>query len=425
MRQRLATFAGVALVSFAAAAFAHYFRWTISALIGRIAGDRNTVHAVERSSRFGVGVLVFVGLIVAGSLGRWAQRRWGTRIGLSRVVEADDASVPVLGGSLVRASSVLVAMTSLASLGREAAILETGGSAGAAVGRRLGVRPTWLAASGIAAAFAAAYHAPIGAVFFVREHVWKSTDRMLTVFAACGAGMALMLSRLVFRDTAPFPRANHPLSLRAIAATAACLVPVYVAARVFAALRTRAVVFGSTSTGRAALATRVGCAVAAAVLIAAVPLTSGNGMEAIRRSAVQASLAVGSAMLVAKLAATMMSLATGVPGGVFAPSLVVGAGAAMLTIVVAASFGFGSSSLAWDAIAGTMAVTVLVSVRAPLAAVFVVAELCGDWRLVPISAAVVAVVLLVERRFPALSPKPGSAMLAPREQASISGSVGN
>jgi chloride channel protein, CIC family len=408
-RRRFVAGCSVALVAFVSASFAHFFRRFVAAAVRLLGEDSNPVKAAELTNRALVVAVGVVGVWCASIVCRSVFGRFGSRVGFARAIDADTEVVPAVPGAAARAAAIVIAMGSFASVGREAAMLETGASLGAAAGRRLGVRPSALAATGIAAAFAGAYNAPIAAVFFVRQHLWASAgrvaDRTVTAFACAGAIVGFGTARFIYGDSALFPQAMHPFAVRVWLTSVVCIAPVYGSARMFVALRARAGQFGLLSVGKRALAVRTGFVVLGAVVVALVPLTSGNGMDAIRRSATQATFAVAVALLVAKLVATMAPIAAGVTGGVFAPSLAVGAGAAMTTVLVLGKVGFGVDGLAWDAIAATMAVTVTITMRAPLVAVFVVAEVCGDWRLVPVSAVVTGLVLLAERLLPSLASK--------------------
>jgi chloride channel protein, CIC family len=407
-RRRSVAVISAALVAFVSASFAHLFRRLVTAVVRLVGGNSNPVQAVESTNRFVVVLVGVVGVFGTAFVCRWVFARYGTRVGFARAIDADTGVVPAIPGALARAAAIVVAMGSFASVGREAAMLEMGASFGAATGRRLGVRPSALAATGIAAAFAGAYNAPIAAVFVVRQHLWASAgriaDRTVTVFAISGAIGGFLTARFVYDDGPLFPQATHPFAGRVWMLSLVCIAPVYVSARLFVFLRASAGRFGLLSSGKRALAVRVGFVFVGAIVVALVPMASGNGMDAIRRSATQATFAVAAALLAAKMVATMAAIAAGVTGGVFAPSLAVGAGAAMTTALVLGKFGFGVDGLAWDAIAATMAVTVLVTMRAPLVAVFVVAEVCGDRRLVLVSVVVTGLVLLAEWLLPSLAP---------------------
>ncbi len=386
------------------ATFAHLYREAMQQSARLLGGSTDSVRAVEQSNRWFVAGGLFVALAVSALWSRRNTTRFGTDVGLETVARADQEPIPSVAGTLARAGSVLLTMVSFGSLGREAPILEAGGSLGAAAGRRLAVRPVALAAAGIAAAFASAYHAPIAAIFYVREHAVRDTDRVVTAYAAIGAVGGFVFSAVVFHAVAPFPAARHPLTVRSLVMTAACVLPVHLAARIFFAARRRAVAVRRRAPG--SFTHVLPWAALAALTVAVFPLTAGNGMDAIRRMAATSTFSIGVALLVSKLVATVATLATGVPGGVFSPSLAISGGAALAALAGLSRLGFGSGDVRWDAIASTMAMAVLVGTRAPLTAVFVIAEMCGDWRLVPVSCAVVGFGLLLEHYADRLMPGP-------------------
>src|SRR5690606_11400593 len=114
-----------------------------------------------------VGVL----LVAAALLGRQAARRH-RHLGITAVAASarGEAHEPSMIATLVRSSGTWLASAGMVPVGRESAILETGGAFGSLAGRRVGRRAV-LAPAGIAAAFAAAYHAPIAGVIYVEEHL--------------------------------------------------------------------------------------------------------------------------------------------------------------------------------------------------------------------------------------------------------------
>ncbi len=116
-----------------------------------------------------------------------------------------------------------------------------------------------------------------------------------------------------------------------------------------------------------------------------VPLTAGNGLDVIRRSALGATVSIAVVMVVGKLVATLATLAAGAPGGVFTPSLAIAAGTGLL---LAHAFNLGpidSGDARWNAVLALMAVAVVVGAHAPWVAIFVVPELTGDARLLALT----------------------------------------
>ncbi|CAB4870417.1 unannotated protein [freshwater metagenome] len=405
-RGLLLTFALAATVSAFGALFAHFFRESILFTLEHLGGDRRSTVVAADSSRLGVFALVTAGLLAAGWIGRIAMR-WGhERLGLAAVaVAARGAGAgPSMSGTLLRSSGTWLAMSTLSSLGREAAILETGGSFGAWLGRRMHRPPADLASTGIAAAFAAAYHAPIGAFLYVREHVVNRPERRTIACSLAGGVMGFLFS-LQFLGGAPvFHHGVDPLGGGAFVRAAAALIPAVIVTRAFFAVRKRLApsVEPAPESARIWLRSAVFAVVGGAV-VALVPLTSGNGMEAIRQGFTGATVGLGLALCFGKLVATSASIGSGAPGGVFSPSMAVAAGAALLSFEALAKLGVTLPGTPWDGMLAAMSVGIAVGTRSPLVGIVVVAELAGDARLLPVCGVAVGLAWLVERIIDAAS----------------------
>ena len=111
-----------------------------------------------------------------------------------------------------------------------------------------------------------------------------------------------------------------------------------------------------------------------------VPAVVGNGYEPLNHI-LDAGIAVSGVVLLvlAKMIATSGSVASGIPGGIFTPMLLVGAalGAGWSHV---ASFGPGSDAGSY-ALVG-MAAATAASIHAPLTAAIMVFELSGDYLIV-------------------------------------------
>ena len=155
------------------------------------------------------------------------------------------------------------------------------------------------------------------------------------------------------------------------------------------------------------------CVVIGAVLVASVPMASGNGMEALRSASTDTTVSIALALALAKLAATVATLRVGVPGGVFSPSLAVSAGWALLAFVGLEAAGFDLPGARWDGMIAAMAVGVAVGLGSPLLAAVVIPEMVGDVSLLPVCALVSFVAWYADRRlagwrsrrWPTLEPK--------------------
>lgn len=386
------------VVVVAAAGFAHLFRETAQLALEFYTDSTDPTSAAASRSRVIVFATVTIAVIVAAAIGRLVDRHWSHHVG----VEAVAASARGEGRSIsmratgVRALATWIVSSGMVSIGRESAIVESGGAVGAVAGRRFGGRGDAMAAAGIAAAFAAAYHAPIAALFYVGEHlkVWRS--RRAVTFALLGAGCGFLASIEWFDGRAIFPPLQGS-QVRMVELAMIAMVPAVLVSRGFLQLRVR--VHGGS------LARRLGnrrwlaigaLSVVAGAAVASFPSAAGNGMEALRDASVGTTVTLALALTVGKLIATTASLGAGAPGGVLTPTISVASGCALLTLLGAESLGL-TLTHPWDAMVAAMAIGVAVGLRSPLMAVFLVPELLGDYTLVPAIGLVVALAVGLDR----------------------------
>jgi len=414
----------VATVAAAAAGFARAFRWLIGEGVAVVAGVSDPIDAASSLPRWRLAATVAVAVFSAVAIGRLVTARYHQRLGMAAVAAAarGDGPGPSLAGSLTRATGTLAASVGLASIGRESAIIETGGSLGASAARLTRRPVALLATAGIAAAFSAAYHAPLAAVLYTHEHLGAGRHReqhsgagrhreqhragrhreqhKAVAYAAGGAVAGFATTRLLFGDETIFPAGVRPLSGATVSLALVALVPAYAASRLFFLVREHL----AARTARAGEAPEAwlrwlgpaALALAAGVAVAAVPTTAGNGMEAIEQAVDGPTVALALALLVGKLVATTFAIGAGAPGGIVSPSMAVAAGAALTTYHAAAELGVTLPGSWWDGALVAMAVGLAASVRSPLVAVVMVAEMTGDLRLVPLSALIVGACYLLD-----------------------------
>jgi CIC family chloride channel protein len=399
LRGLLLTFVLALTVSAFGALFARFFRESILFTLDHVGGDRSSTAVAQNSHRLVVFGLVTFGLVAAAWIGRVAQRWRHERLGLTAVADAARGlgTGPSVSGTLLRSSGTWVAMVSLASLGREAAILETGGSFGAWLGRTVKRPPADLAVTGIAAAFAAAYHAPIGAFLYVREHVVHQPMRRTAGCALAGGVLGWAISVQFLGGERVFASGDHPLRPGAFVHAAVGLVPALLATSLFFSLRQRVTPRTAPIIEcRRVWLRSIAFAIVGGLTVALVPLTSGNGMEAIRKGATGATVGLALALCLGKLIATAASVGSGAPGGIFSPSMAVAAGAALLCFEGLTKAGVNLPGSHWDGMLAAMSVGIAVGTRTPLVGIIVVAELAGDFRLIPVCALSVGGAKLLE-----------------------------
>jgi CIC family chloride channel protein len=340
-------------------------------------------------------------VLVAIALGWAAARRWPGQAGLEAIAataSGDDRRIS-LRATLIRASGTWLMLAGLAPIGREAAILETGGAIGSTLGRRFGGRGAALAAAGAAAAFATAYHAPLAAIIYIEEHLRVRGSRRALTFVVGGAAGGFLLATKAYGTEAILPEVTAGWSRLAVAAAVA-VVPATLAARLFLEARNR--VARARDRRVHSTAQRIGVAVGAAavagVVVARYPLTAGNGMDALRHVAPSVVVigAVTLALALGKAVGGVAVVGGGAPGGVLTPTIVVGAGAASAVALAGHRLGWGTPHV-WALVVLAGSAAVAVGLRAPITAALLLPEMTGDYALVPACAAVVVVAIALDR----------------------------
>jgi CIC family chloride channel protein len=356
-------------------------------------------------------VLATAGVLVAAAIGSVVQRRWPGRFGIEAVAASargDDRSIS-FRATVLRVVATFTVSAGLVSIGRESAIVESGGVTGAVVGRESGGRGDALASAGIAAAFASAYNAPIAAMLYAEEHLRIRRSARASVFVVAGAIAGQVLTVWLFHGEAVFPDLQGSV-WRVVPLGLVVLVPTVLVSKSFLYLRVRVTadsVSRRTRWPRGAIVAAF--AVAAGVSVAAFPLASGNGMEALQRGPVAATTSLGVALVVGKLVGTTAALGAGAPGGVLSPTMGVAGGTALLVSLVADSLGLGIAN-PWDAMVVAMAIGVAVGMRSPLVAIFLIPELLGDYSLVLPVGVVVGAAWLADRALDRLLLRSGAAV---------------
>ena len=373
----------VVLVAAAAAGVAIAFRASLAAFVSALGGT-NTITMIGGLPLWARVALPGAGGLAAGLIGRALTHRKGAS-GVGFVMEAivlGTARVPLLRSAGQFVAS-WIAIASGMSLGREGPLIQMGAASGEAARRVMKLDDAaarLVLAAGVAAGFAAAYNAPIAAVLFVVEIV----TGVLVLEAMVPVLLASVVATIVLRfvsGAAPLYGMRlfttlGPAELLAFAGLGLVVAPVGVGFL-------RLLGFAERGWRKLPLPWRpaIGGAVCGAVMCA-LPIVAGNGFEPLE-ALLDGKLAIGLVawLLLAKPIATVAAVGSGNPGGVFTPTLLIGALSGSLVAIGLADLGAnisGSGSYALVGLAAALAATT----HAPLTATVLACEISGDWALV-------------------------------------------
>jgi CIC family chloride channel protein len=271
-----------------------------------------------------------VGGLVGGLLIVWISPERGPS-GISQMIEAVSlARRPVrMRPSVGRVLSSIAVISTGGSEGREGPIIQIGAALASSLSRRLKVSPERvriLTACGMAAGVAGAYNTPIAATLFVLEVVVGSFAMRLFGPAVVSAVISTVVVRLLLGDepvyhVAPF----HLESVVEFVPFAVIGLLAGPASALFAkSLRESKRLFGAIALPRA-LKMALGGAIVGAIGIV-LPEVWGNGFEANNRLLRgNPALLFLVLLFVGNIVATSATIGSGGVGGVFTPTLLVGA----------------------------------------------------------------------------------------------------
>ena len=341
-----------------------------------------------------------LGGLVVGLLVRFIQH--GARPhGVADVMEAGalrSGQIPLKEGA-VAALGAVISIGSGASVGREGPAVHIGASLASWVGQRLKLSRSLsltLLGCGVAAAVAASFNAPIAGAFFALEVVigHYALSAFAPVVVASVAGT--IIARVHLGDFPAFVISDSTLTSFLELPAFAILGLVCAAVSI---IFMRGILFTQAAWSRTAvpgwLRPALGGAAVGAIAIV-LPDILGVGYAATDR-ALNAALPLWLliALVAAKIAATSLSLGSGFVGGVFSPSLFIGA-------MTGGAFGFVAASIVPElsstqsvyAIAGMGAVAGAV-LGAPISTILIVFELTGSYEVTIVVMVAVAVAAVV------------------------------
>jgi chloride channel protein, CIC family len=321
-----------------------------------------------------------VGGLCGGLLARWFIQEKGPS-GISQMIESVTlARRPVrLRPAIGRVVSSIVVISTGGSEGREGPIVQLGAALASSLSRRLKVSPERvriLTACGMAAGIAGAYNTPIAATLFVLEVVVGSFSMNLFGPTVVSAVTSTVVVRFLLGDEPVYHVA--PFHLQSIGEIVPFMVIGLVAgpasALIVWALRKSKSLFAATKLPFPATMA-IGGLIVGAIGIG-IPEVWGNGFEGtdriLRGNPTLGFLAL---LFVGKIVATSATIGSGGVGGVFTPTLLVGAtvGAAVARVAqwIAPAFEAPVGGYALLGMGGLMAGVT----RAPLLALIMIFEL--------------------------------------------------
>ena len=299
-----------------------------------------------------------------------------------------------------KALASVISISAGASVGPEDPSVQIGASMGAWLSRRLRLsmhRTRMLIATGAAAGIATAFNAPIAGVFFAIEIILREFATGTLGVLILGAVAASVLSRAVFGPQPAFP--IPPYTFHSVLEF-----PLYFGLGVLATLVSfvyiRALDMGHRLFHPLPRALRpVVMGVVLGGVAAFMPALLGDSYEMVSDILHGAPLSLGflGLFLALKILATAGSLGSGFVGGVFAPSLALGAalGGAygMLMARLLPGLTLEPSAYALVGMAAVLAGTV----RAPVTAIMLLFEMTDDYHiLLPMMVSVIVCVFLSE-----------------------------
>lgn len=268
------------------------------------------------------------------------------------------------------------------ALGREGPTVQMGGAVGAAVADGLKVSPRerlTLIAAGSGAGLAAAFNAPLSGLIFVLEEVQRDFHPIVFGTAFLAAAVADVVARV---GADPFPVFSVPKYVAPSVETLPAFAILGIVAGLLGVLFNRSLVAALDFYGR--MKNKTSAVATTGALIGLIgwfsPIAIGNGHPLAEMTLTNKIVLTAIPLwFVIRFLLTISSYGSGVPGGIFAPLLVLGAliGLAVGKIAVMAVPSAGVAPAVF-AVVG-MAAYFTAIVRAPLTGVVLIIEMTGNY----------------------------------------------
>ncbi|MDH5183694.1 MAG: chloride channel protein [Gammaproteobacteria bacterium] len=307
-----------------------------------------------------------------------------------------------LQNALVQFFGAITAVASGLSLGREGPGVHLGAASGSLLGQWLRLPNSSLSvlvACGVAGAIGASFNTPLAGVIFAMEVVLMEYTMASFAPVILASVTATTLTRMMYG-------AEPAFSVPAMHLGSAWELPIIVAMAfiiaIFAATFISLMRFFSQSLSGWPIWARMTLGgVATGVLALFVPEVMGVGYVTVNQTLLgELSLGLLLALALAKVVATTAGLGMGLPGGLIAPTLVIGAAVGGATGLIANNLFPGEvSNYGFYAMVG-MGTMMAATLQAPLAALLAILELTGNPNILfPGMLAVVVATLLTSELF--------------------------
>jgi chloride channel protein, CIC family len=395
----------IVVVGLLAAGFAIVFRGFLSLIFTGLFREPDVLRAFQALPPVLRLLLPAIGGAIAAALGVIATRHVSGH-GVAEILEAVTLGRGRISmrTTLWKALGSFVAIVTGGSIGREGPLLQFGAASGSMIALKFGLDPRRgraLVAAGTAAGFAAAYNTPIAAVLFVLEIVTGFITLEVVLPVVVATTLATWLTRLALGGGPLYGlRSFSLLSGRELGAYAALGVLTGLVGPLFMTM----LAAGTRAFGRLAIPAPARGAIGGLVvgmLALRWAEVTGNGYEVVQLmlDARYGALALA-ILLVTKAIATTASVSSGSPGGVFTPSLFLGAATGGLAGFVVEALVPSHGFLGGYVLVG-MAGAIAATTHAPVMACVLGFELSGDYGIVlPLFIATVLATVIARRLRP-------------------------
>lgn len=303
--------------------------------------------------------------------------------------------------AVIKAVASAVCIGSGGSVGREGPIVQIGSALGSTLGQVLRMsddRMRTLVACGAAAGIAATFNAPIAGVFFALEVILGEFTTRAFGIVVISSVTASVIGRAAFGNVASFPVPGYELVNTGEFALYALLAIIAGATGVAFTRTLYAFEDGFDAVPMPEFLKPVPGGLMLGLLGLFLPQVFGVGYPAMSQ-ALNGEFALGLlvVLVLAKIVAVSLTIGSGGSGGVFAPSLFIGA-------MLGTAFGTAANALFPGSVAPAgayglvgMAAVFSGAARAPITAVIILFELSGDYRIIlPLMIAVALSTLVSE-----------------------------